>query len=235
MPDDEITREQLARVPLFPLPNVVLFPRAVLPLHIFEARYRQMTADALAGNKLVAMALLLENVASCGPDAGETPAVATTVCVGRIMDHERLPDGRYNLLLQGILRASLAAELSGQSYRLGRLVPVEEQTAFEIDLSDQRERLAEVLRRPPLEGTMVSEQLGKLLAGPIPTVAAADVMAFHLLEDVSLKQRLLAETDVRARVTAVARALNRQFPHPLDTSVLAPRFGAEGTDPAGPT
>src|SRR5437762_11771699 len=88
----------LSAVALFPLPGVVLFPRAVLPLHIFEDRYRAMMADALAGGRLIAVALLK-------PGWEKTyygrPEIEPVVCVGQILSHEKLADGKYNLLLQG--------------------------------------------------------------------------------------------------------------------------------------
>src|SRR3954451_18070555 len=97
----------LGAVPLFALPNVVLFPRAVLPLHIFEERYKAMTADALAGRRLVAMALLKSG---WGKDYYHRPEIEPVVCVGIILSHERLPDGKYNFLLQGHTRARVARE-----------------------------------------------------------------------------------------------------------------------------
>src|SRR5438874_4107111 len=85
-------------VPLFPLPNVVLFPRAILPLHIFEQRYKVMSAEALAGDKQIAMALLKPGWEK---NYYGRPAIEPVVCVGTIISHERLPDGKYNFLLQG--------------------------------------------------------------------------------------------------------------------------------------
>src|SRR5947208_14651110 len=83
-------------VPLFPLPNVVLLPRAILPLHIFEERYKAMTADALAGDRQVAMALLKPGWER---NYYQKPAIEPIVCVGKILTHERLADGKYNFLL----------------------------------------------------------------------------------------------------------------------------------------
>src|SRR4051794_6251247 len=101
---------------LFPLPGVVLFPHAVLPLHIFEPRYRQMTEDALAGDRLVTMVQLrLHGVSS----PKSPPAIEEVGCLGRILQHERLPDGRYNFLLLGCKRVRLRRELSsGKLYRI---------------------------------------------------------------------------------------------------------------------
>src|SRR5215217_8938156 len=92
----------LGAVPLFPLPNVVLFPAAVLPLHIFEERYKAMTADALRGERRVAMALLRPGWEKSYYGRA---AIEPVVCVGRILSHEKLVDGKYNFLLQGTLRA----------------------------------------------------------------------------------------------------------------------------------
>ena len=92
-------------VPVFPLPNVVLFPKTMLPLHIFEQRYRQMTEHALATDQLIAIALLKPDYKE--EDYYGKPAFYTTGTVGRIIDHERLEDGRYNLLLEGIERVRL--------------------------------------------------------------------------------------------------------------------------------
>ena len=86
---------------LFPLPNVVLFPHVVQPLHIFEARYRQMTADALEDDRLIAMALLRQGWES---DYESQPDIHSVVCLGRIVGEQRLADGRYNLWLRGLRR-----------------------------------------------------------------------------------------------------------------------------------
>src|SRR6266576_1072629 len=110
----------LAAVPLFPLPNVVLFPRAVLPLHVFEERYKAMTADALRGDRQIAMALLRPGWER---DYYHKPAIERVVCIGTILTHERLPDGKYNFLLQGHTRARLVRELGDRSYRLAELEP----------------------------------------------------------------------------------------------------------------
>src|SRR5579862_5209492 len=100
----------LSAVPLFPLPNVVLFPRAVLPLHIFEERYKAMTVHALGGDRLIGMALLKSGWEKSYYGRA---AIEPVVCVGRILSHERLPDGCYNFLLQGVARAKVVGEVGG--------------------------------------------------------------------------------------------------------------------------
>src|SRR5688500_2936810 len=134
-------------VPLFPLPNVVLFPRAVLPLHIFEERYKAMTADALRGDRQIAMALLRPGWER---DYYQKPAVEPVVCIGTILTHEKLPDGKYNFLLQGHTRARVVREIPGKPYRLATLEPIAETEVMEIDLEAERRLLAGMFERSPL-------------------------------------------------------------------------------------
>src|SRR5678815_2917982 len=105
----------LARMPLFPLPNVVLFPHASLRLHIFEDRYRAMTRDILAGERFLAMGLIVEGA---GP-ADERPAVEPIAGVGEVIMAHELPDGRFNLVVRGHSRVRIEQELASERpYRL---------------------------------------------------------------------------------------------------------------------
>ena len=92
---------------VFPLPSAVLFPHAALPLHIFEPRYRDLVRDALAGDKVMALAQLEPGWES---QYGERPPLQPMLCAGLIIWHEELPDGRYNILLQGVARARLLGD-----------------------------------------------------------------------------------------------------------------------------
>src|SRR5688572_24463213 len=105
-------REALEQLPIFPLPGVVLFPGTRLPLHIFEPRYRQMMADCLAGHRSMAMAMLDENAPG--------DAIHTIAGGGVILAHASLPDGRYNLILEGAARLRLHEQTSDRPYRLAR-------------------------------------------------------------------------------------------------------------------
>src|SRR4051812_44153248 len=93
---------------LFPLPNLVLFPHAVQPLHVFEPRYRDLMAEAIASDQTIVMACLAP-----GWEAHYVarPEVYPMACLGKITTYQRLPDGRYNLLLKGISRVRLGEEL----------------------------------------------------------------------------------------------------------------------------
>jgi len=196
--------------PLFPLPNVVLFPRAVLPLHIFEERYKQMTADALqSGDKRVAMALLRPGWEK---NYYSRPAIEQVVCVGKILTWERLGDGTYNFLLQGVLRGQVKSEVPGKSYRVAEIEALEESNVLEIDLSDHRRRLQMFFTEGPWSNLAIGKQFREMFASSMTTAAIADLVAFSFLEDVGLKQQLLAEPDILARVRRVIEAMDNLRP-----------------------
>jgi Lon protease-like protein len=92
----------LLRVPVFPLAGALLFPRSQLPLHIFEPRYRAMTRDAMAGDRLIAMVQ--------PKDHEEPPGLFEVGCLGRIGTCEELDDGRFNIVLEGLSRFRIARE-----------------------------------------------------------------------------------------------------------------------------
>ena len=91
-------------VRLFPLPDVVMFPHNVLPLHIFESRYREMLEDAVQNDHLITMATLEPGYTS---DYYSRPPLSPFVCVGRVAAHERTKKGTYNLVVIGLQRARI--------------------------------------------------------------------------------------------------------------------------------
>jgi Lon protease-like protein len=110
-------------LPIFPLPNVVLFPNVFLPLHIFEARYREMVADALASDRLIGMVLLRPGWER---DYEGRPPVYPIGCSGVITHVERLADGRYNIVLRGLERFRIVGEEDGKAYRRASIEPLAE-------------------------------------------------------------------------------------------------------------
>ncbi|HKO19882.1 MAG TPA: LON peptidase substrate-binding domain-containing protein [Acidobacteriaceae bacterium] len=205
MSQDDKRADFFTRTPLFPLPNVVLFPRAVLPLHIFEERYKAMTSDALDGSGRIAMALLKPGWEK---NYYGKPVIDPVVCVGRILAHERLPDGKYNFLLEGIARARVVREYPSThgGYRTADLERLSELPAPDIQLDDHRRRLGEVLRND-LSTLPGARQFLQMLTSPLATPTVADLIAFHLLDDTAIKQQLLMDTDVRHRVACTVEAL----------------------------
>jgi Lon protease-like protein len=209
MGDGPDVQFDLAAVPLFPLPNVVLFPRAVLPLHIFEERYKAMTADALRGDGVIAMALLKHGWEKCYYAA---PSIEPVVCVGKILTHEKLPDGNYNFLLQGIARARVVAEDRSRAYRVGRLELLADADVMEIDLENERLRLTSMLSEGICANLPVVKQFRQMLTSTMPTAEIADLLAFNFIDDIWVKQALLAETDPRRRVERLIPILDEIRP-----------------------
>lgn len=105
-------------IPVFPLPNVVLFPDTYLPLHIFEPRYQEMVADTLKQQAYIGMTLLQEGQKH---DAHGNPAVCSPGCVGRITTFRPLRDGCSDLILHGLSRYTIEEELPGKSYRRAKI------------------------------------------------------------------------------------------------------------------
>jgi uncharacterized protein len=106
-------------IPIFPLPNVVLFPQVMLPLHIFEPRYRKMVRDAEAKSPpLIGMALLRGNWQE---QYEGNPEIFSVGCAGEMVRVAPLPDGRFNILLQGMRRYHIQEEISTEGYRQARV------------------------------------------------------------------------------------------------------------------
>jgi hypothetical protein len=131
-------------IPLFPLPNVVLFPHMSLPLHVFEPRYRKMVADALASHRTIGMALLRPGWE--GDYEGRPPLFARG-CAGRIVASEALPDGRLNIVLKGVSRFRIVDEHAGEPYRLASIVAEPEAIGEASILKDVRRKVLAAIGR----------------------------------------------------------------------------------------
>lgn len=107
-----------AVIPIFPLPNVVLFPGVRLPLHIFEPRYRQMVSDVAASHELIGMALLRGEWQA---NYHDRPDIFEIGCAGRVVQTERLPEGRFNILLEGLCEFDIREQSFDQPYRQARI------------------------------------------------------------------------------------------------------------------
>ena len=132
-------------IPVFPLPDVVLFPGVFLPLHIFEPRYREMVKDSLAGDRLIGVSLLRPG---WDHDTEGRPAIYPVGCVGLISHVEELNDGRYNLVLRGVEKFRVVREEApARAYRRASVDYFEEQmTAADRDaVSRQKHQLEHLL------------------------------------------------------------------------------------------
>jgi uncharacterized protein len=191
----------LAALPIFPLPDVVLFPGALLPLHIFEPRYRTMTADVLSGARVLAVARLVPGFEG---DYYGRPPVYATVGVGELISHEELSDGRSNILLRGVARGAIQTELSPEKpYRLvrARLLADEEAQAEEL-ASKQRQLVAVCDHLATLlpEG---GDMLKQLVRAVEPPGLCADVVAAAVVLDADERQALLETLDPLERLERV--------------------------------
>ena len=198
-------------IALFPLPNCVLFPGVVQPLHIFEPRYRRMMADVVSedGQSALAMALLKPGWEK---SYYASPPIHDVLCVGRVIAHEHLDDGKYNLLLQGIARARVKAESkrSGEwgAYRVGLLEPVPEPAALSVAHEAlQKKVLRELFEKTALKDLTVTPALASLFDDQVPMGRLVDALAFTLIQDIEAKQRLLEQVDVALRGELLLREL----------------------------
>jgi Lon protease-like protein len=191
-------------VPIFPLPDVTFFPHTLLPLHVFEARYRLMVIDALERDRRLAVVRLRPGYEATY--AGK-PAVHPVAGLGEIVSCERLANGRYNILLRGDCRVRLEQELPSDTlYRLvrGRRLADAEPTG---DVAPHLARIRAACRELLTALARPADLLDTALAeGQAPGVVA-DRVAAAVLPDAELRQSLLETLDVTARVGRVADAL----------------------------
>ena len=191
---------------LFPLPGAVLFPHAVLPLHIFEPRYRQMTQDALDSDRLVTIVRLRPDLP---PTAADDPAIEPIGCLGKILNCERLPDGRFNFLLLGLSRVRIVAEVpSARLYRVAEAVRIPDERSAgpeEPRRSDLIRHFREVLRRQDL----IDSDLNGLLEGQLPLGPLTDLVAHAMGLPPTMKQALLDETQAHRRADHLIEVLAR--------------------------
>ncbi len=210
-------------VRLFPLPNLVMFPHVLQPLHIFEPRYCEMFEAALAGDQFIAMALLAPGWEM---DYEGRPPVYPTVCLGKIATHVRLPDGRYNLLLAGMARVRLEQELTSDTlYRqaTARLCVERYPASLEDHKQELTQQLLTAFRRVLPETTEALGPLSHLLHQGISLNVLTDIVAYTLDFDVQTKAELLAECDICVRAQKLLNSLGARqgaahVPFPPDFS-----------------
>ena len=189
-------------IPLFPLPNVVLFPNVFLPLHIFEERYRDMVSDALAEDRIIGMVLLRPGWEE---DYEGRPPIYPVGCAGLITHAERLGDGRFNIVLQGLEKFRILDEDDSRSYRLARVEGLEEQPAN----GDAKDEMRVARRR--LEALLVPQPTGR---GPDTRVPASmpdedlvNALAQYLELEPVEKQALLERDSLLARCHSLIELL----------------------------
>jgi Lon protease-like protein len=192
-------------LPLFPLPTVVLFPNVFLPLHVFEPRYREMVADALAGDRVIGMVLLRPGWER---DYEGRPPVYPVGCSGVISHHEKLPDGRYNIVLRGLERFRIVEEDQTRSYRCAIVERLQEEPLGPADrqaLRTERARLESIIA-PSVEKTSAD-----LTAAAMPDEDLVNALAQYLDLEPLEKQALLEQPSLRARASSLVELLEMKM------------------------
>ena len=203
---------------LFPLPGVVLFPHAVLPLHIFEPRYSEMTEDALAGDRLVAIVQVRpEN----WPGVGDPP-IEDVACLGRILTHESLPDGRYNFLLLGRHRVRIVRELEVTTPYRQAEVEILDDVELDANVGTSLQEIVSLFADLARRVGGLDADLEQVFANGPPLGLATDLLAQVLGLPPSTKQALLAEVEVDRRASALKEILT-QVNAQLDAVALSSR------------
>jgi uncharacterized protein len=189
-----------AVIPIFPLESPTLFPNASFPLHIFEPRYRAMIADALKGDRIIGMVMLQPGHES---EYEGRPPIFPIGCAGLIIDYEQLPDGRYNIVLGGLVKFRVTDEDNSRMYRLARVETIPEvlDDRGTAALHEQRERLSSLL-------SALSDQFGFPQPPPgVPDEQVVDELAEHLPLSPLSRQKLLEQETPLARANTLVKLL----------------------------
>ncbi len=204
-------------IPLFPLPNVVLFPQVVLPLHIFEPRYRDMVGDALAGDRIIGMVLLCPGWEG---DYEGRPPVYPVGCAGLVTHAERLTDGRFNIVLRGLEKFRVVSEEANRSYRVATV-----ETVAEPGFDGDREELRIARRR--LETLLVPQPAGRGVDTTMPPSMGDEDLINALAQYLDLepleKQALLEREGLLARCRSLIELLE------MKVFAAHHKWGGEGT------
>ncbi|MFN3188947.1 MAG: LON peptidase substrate-binding domain-containing protein [Aureliella sp.] len=206
------------KVRLFPLPNLVLFPHVVQPLHVFEPRYCDMLTEALATDKLIAMTLLEKGWEH---KLHSKPAVSSTLCIGKVISHTPTDDGRHNILLLGMKRATINEELcENKSFRTAS-VTVQEDVYPDEDLGGRESlavRLQDLFSNFVPEGLAAQDSFNQLVGQKLPLGILTDTITYALNLPLAIKQQLLAEYNVDIRSRILIRCLEEQLRNREDSS-----------------
>ena len=219
-------------VRLFPLPNVVLFPRVIQPLHIFEPRYKQMVEDALDDNGLIALCLLRP---SAGFGANNVAPIFSEICIGKIIQEERFPDGRFNLLLQGVSRAKIIKEVNdGKLYRTAKVEILDDvPLASEENANRIRTKLLKRMTKWFTQQPSAKAQLDRLVQSDLSLGNLCDVFSFALPLSVDLKILLLQLVNIEDRAMLLLEVIEQMTPEitkpqasPIASKKYPPDFSA---------
>jgi len=206
--DDTLKESALAHLPLFPLPNCVVFPGTLLPLHVFEPRYREMARDVLGGNRLLGITRLRPDYEA---DYDGRPPVFDVCCVTEIAADDHLEDGRYNLLVRGLARVRIDRELPpSKSYREVAVSRLDDSQSTRPELlATLHEQLIAVCDRLASAMGPTGAELRELAGSASSPASCADVLAAGLVSEPDERQRLLESLDPADRLDAMLEHVSR--------------------------
>lgn len=220
--DTTFDREDFSGVcRLFPIPNLVMLPHVVQPLHIFEERYREMMADAIAGDRLIAMPVLKPG---WEPDYAGRPPLESYACLGKVVVHNKLPDECYNLLLLGVARVRIEHELEPlRSFRQAKVALVDDTSSLQegTNALELKAELVAAFNTCSQRGDTIPP-IEQIVQGDPSLAQLADLMAYALPLRHEQKYSLLAESSATARAHLLLKYLGRAPSSELAT-VAAPR------------
>ena len=187
----------------------MFFPKTLLPLHVFEPRYRTMIADVIRGDQTLCVALLKPGWEA---DYEGSPEVHSVACVGTIVMHEELPDGRYNIVVQGTQRVMIERYEQMTPYLVARLRPLESDAAWAEDpgVARQSEELLEAFRSSQGARASSAEFSAALRADGSPE-AILNSIAMHLDVEARTRQFLLEIDSIGARYRSVLKILKQSL------------------------
>ncbi len=201
-------------VPVMTLPNIAFFPQALLPLHIFEPRYRHMLRDVLASNRIFAVACL-DSGAAAADERFEPPH--RVACIGLVRACQKNENGTSNLLLQGLCRVAIEAIVGDEPYRRIRIRALTSKPgAAAVENSRLRSELAGLIKLKLKLSPGGSDGMTDLLRTVVDPEIFADIAAFNLCDSIPVKQRLLETLDVNRRLLLLLQVLRLE----IDTIVL---------------
>ena len=209
----EVEIQMPEEVPVMTLPNLAFFPQALLPLHIFEPRYRRMLRDVLASNRIFAVACLDSEAATHG--RFEPPH--RVACIGLVRACQASGNGTSNLLLQGLCRVAIEAIVGDEPYRRIRIRALaSEPGADPGENARLRAELSRLIRLKLKLSPGGSEGMTDLLKSVEDPEIFADIAAFNLCDDAPVKQKLLETLDVNRRLLLLLRVVRSE----IDSAIL---------------
>ncbi len=195
-----------ATVPVMPLPGVLLFPYALLPLHIFEPRFRQMLAHALQADRMLCVALVRPERGHWRTSADFFP-VST---VGLIRACVERPDGTSDLILQGIERVKFSGFDQETPYPIARLKRLEPRAQLSVETDALAVKVLEFYAQLKGQGRELPEKIDRYLSEMSNPEMLADLIASTFISDAARKQQLLEELDLNERLRLLIQYLREE-------------------------